>query len=168
MTIIEKYYAMNKALNVALKAKEIVAPVYKYGTVPEGQSYPYFQSSYRVQRRQPFGKLSTGVLTDFEYILNFFTASVNDETNDEELFTPYETARELITSPDSFIWYGIANILSHNETPNFNFKGGLEVLQRGLVFDCQTVTSFVSNIGGGKEVTTEKVVTTIKTSLHEE
>jgi hypothetical protein len=107
----------------------------------------------------------SGVLTDFEYILNFFTAKSSDEANDAKLFEPYEIARELITSPESFIWKDIANVLSHDETPEFNFKGGLEVLQRGLVFSCQTVTTFVSTIHGGEEITVDEVVDTIKNSL---
>ena len=167
MTIIEVYYAMNSAINVALKQLNVVAPVYKYGTVPNGTSYPYFQSSYRVQNRQPYASKTSGVLVDFEYVLNFFTAAGSDEENDAVLFEPYEIARELITSPDSFIWDGIANILDHNETPQFNFKGGLEVLQRGLIFDCQTVTSFVSSIHGGEVVTVDHVTETIKSSLNE-
>jgi hypothetical protein len=168
MTIDEKYYAMNKALNVALKAAAVNARVHKYGKVPKDTAYPYFQSSYRVTYRQPFGKETTGVLTDFEYILNFFTAAENDEANDADLFIPYEAARELITSPDIFIWSGIANVLRHTETPQFNFKGGLEVLQRGLVFECQAVTTFVLALHGGTGVSIENVVETIKNSLSEE
>ena len=167
MTIIEKYYAMNTALNKALAAQSVAARVYKYGTVPKGASYPYFQSAYRVTYRQPFASSISGVLTDFEYILNFFTAAASDELNDAKLFEPYEIARELITSPESFIWNGIATILSHDETPEFNFKGGLEVLQRGLVFACQTVTTFVSSIHGGEEITVDNVIDTIEHSLHE-
>jgi hypothetical protein len=169
MTIIEKYYAMNKALNQALAATGSgpAVRVYKYGTVPKGATYPYFQSSYRVTYRQPFASSVSGVLTDFEYTLNFFTAAPNDEANDAKLFEPYEMARELITSPESAIWNSIATIFSHDETPEFNFKGGLEVLMRGLVFACQTVTSFVSTIHGGEEITVDNVVDTIKESLHE-
>ena len=165
MTINEKYYAMNEALNKALQAQSLTARVYKYGAVPKGASYPYFQSVYRVTKRQPFASSISGVLTDFEYILNFFTAKSSDEANDATLFEPYEIARELITSPESFIWQDIANVLCHDETPEFNFKGGLEVLQRGLVFSCQTATTFVSTIHGGEEITVDEVVDTIKNSL---
>ena len=168
MTINEKYYAMNAALNKALQAQGLTARVYKYGTVPKGAAYPYFQSIYRVTRRQPYGSSVSGVLTDFEYSLNFFTAAANDEGNDAALFEPYEIARELITSPESFIWKNIANILGHEETPEFHFKGGLEVLQRGLVIACQTVTTFVSTIHGGEEVTVDEVADTIEKSLHYE
>lgn len=171
MTITEKYYAMNSALNKALIENEINARVYKYGIVGalngHNKTYPYFQSSYRVKSRQPYASSKTGVLVDFEYSLNFFTAANADETNDAALFNPYEVARELITSPESFIWNGIANILSHAETPEFDFKGGLEVLQRGLVFDCQTVTTFVSQIHGGTEISIDNVVETINDSLNE-
>ena len=170
MTIIEKYYAMNKALNQALAAggSGPAVRVYKYGAVPKGATYPYFQSTYRVTRRQPYASSVSGVLVDFEYTLNFFTAAPNDEANDAALFEPYEIARELITSPESFIWDGIATVLSHDETPEFNFKGGLEVLQRGLVFACQTVTTFVSSLHGGEEVVVDEVIETIKESLEYE
>ena len=167
MTIAEKYYAMNAALNTAVKARNVVCPVYKYGSVPESIKYPYIQTTYRVIKRQPFGSSVSGVITDFEFVLNFFTAAANERTNDAALFNPYETARELITSPESFIWKDIANIIDHNETPEFTFKGGVEVLQRGLVFNCQTVTTFASTIHGGKEIPTDEVITAIEESLNE-
>ena len=167
MTINEKYYAMNAALNKALVAQSQTVRVYKYGTVPKDAAYPYFQSFFRVVKRQPYASSTSGVLVDFEYSLNFFTAKSSDEANDATLFEPYEIARELITSPESFIWDGIANILSHDETPEFNVKGGLEVLQRGLVFACQTVTTFVSTLHGGEEITVDEIVDTIKNALHE-
>lgn len=167
MTIAEKYYAMNAALNAGLKALGVVCPVYKYGSVPETVKYPYIQTLYRVTKRQPFGSSVSGVIVDFEYSLNFFTAAANERTNDAALFNPYEMARELITSPESFIWKSIANIISHSETPEFNFRGGVEVLQRGLVFDCQTVTTFASAIHGGVEIPTEEVITAIQESLSE-
>ena len=143
MTINETYYAMNKALNLALKALEISCPVYKYGTVAQPVKYPYIQTIYRVIKRQPNGSARSGTLIDFEYSLNFFTAAGNERENDADLFVPYETARELIVSPDYLIWSGIANVLNHDETPEFNFKGGLEVLQKGLIFKCQAAVSHV-------------------------
>lgn len=166
MTINDTYYAMNTALNQALRAQDQTAQVYKYGTVPVPEKYPYFQSSYRVKSRQPYASSVSGVLIDFEYTLNFFTAAVSDEANDADLFIPYEIARELITSPESMIWSGIANILNHDETPDFKFKGGLEVLQRGLVFDCQAVTEFASTIHGGEEVPIDDVIETIQDALN--
>lgn len=159
MTLYEKYYAMNAALNAALIAQNITCPIFKYGTVvkkgsgyPEvdGQpvKYPYIQTTYRVTKRQPNGSNASGTLTDFEYTLNFFTTAANERTNDAALFIPYETARELIVSPDFLIWRGIANVLNHDETPEFNFHGGLEVLQKGLIFKCQSVVSHVIDFTG--------------------
>lgn len=165
MNISEKYYAMNTALNQGLQAQGQTARVYKYGTVPNLSKYPYFQSSYRVTRRQPFASSESGVLTSFEYTLNFFTAAENDEDNDSALLNPYEIARELITSPESFIWRNIVNVLSHIETPEFIFKGGLERIQRGLVFDCETVTTFVSTLHGSTEVPVDEVIETIEDIL---
>ena len=157
MTLYEKYYAMNAALNVALIAQNIKCPVFKYGVVapvapmagsgsePSGGSikYPYIQTTYRTIKRQPYGSDLSGTLTDFEYILNFFTAAGHERQNDSALFIPYETARELITNPALMIFSGIASVLEHDETPEFNFKGGLEIIQKGLVFKCQTVVTHV-------------------------
>jgi hypothetical protein len=154
MTIYEKYYAMNAALNTALIAQCVTCPVFKYGSVVkkgngypdvDGQpvSYPYIQTTFRVTKRQPNGSKTSGTLIDFEYTLNFFTAAAHERMNDSELFEPYEMARELIVNPDFLIWRGIANVLNHDETPEFNFRGGLEVLQKGLIFRCQSVVSHV-------------------------
>jgi len=143
MTINEKYYAMNAALNAALVNQGVICPVYKYGSVAQPVTYPYIQTICRVTKRQPNGSALSGTLTDFEFILNFFTAAKHERENDAALFVPYEAARELIVSPDYLIWAGIANVLNHNETPEFNFHGGLGVLQKGLLFMCQTVVSHV-------------------------
>ena len=143
MTLYEKYYAMNKALNDALYSANVICPVFKYGTVVKDTPYPYIQTTYRVQKRQPNGSNESGTLIDFEYTLNFFTAAKHERMNDAALFVPYETARELIVSPDFNIWSGITNVLNHDETPEFNFKGGLEILQKGLIFKCQSVVSHV-------------------------
>ena len=154
MTIYEKYYAMNAALNTALIAQGVTCPVFKYGSVVkkgngypdvDGQpvSYPYIQTTFRVTKRQPNGSSTSGTLIDFEYTLNFFTAAAHERMNDATLFEPYEMARELIVNPDFLIWRGIANVLNHDETPEFNFRGGLEVLQKGLIFKCQCVVSHV-------------------------
>jgi hypothetical protein len=143
MTLNEKYYAMNKALNTALIAQTIICPVYKYGTVAQPVTYPYIQTFYRVTKRQPNGSVRSGTLIDFEYYMNFFTAAKHERSNDASLFIPYETARELIVSPDYLIWSRIANVLNHDETPEFNFKGGLEILMKGLIFKCQSVVSHV-------------------------
>jgi hypothetical protein len=168
MNINQKYYAMNSALNAALIARDIVCPVYKYGVVAQPVSYPYMQTTYRVTKRQPYASSVSGVLIDFEYVLNFFTAAGHEKANDTNLFIPYETARELITSPESMIWSGIANILNHDETPEFNFKGGLEVIQRGLVFNCQAVAEFISTIHGGVEIPVDDIIETIQEILEDE
>lgn len=148
MTFNQKYYAMNTALNRAMTGKGLACPVYKYGVVGQPAKYPYMQSTYRITKRQPNGSAGSGTLIDFEYILNFFTAAKNERENDVKLFIPYEAARELIVSPYLMVWAGIANVLNHDETPEFNFKGGLEIIQKGLIFKCQTVISHIISITG--------------------
>jgi len=144
MTIYEKYYAMNAAINTYMKGKGISSPVYKYGIVPKNQPYPYFQTTIRVTYRQPHGTSQSGTLTNFEYTLNYFTAAKNENENDAALFIPYEVVREAIVSPNAPIWEGIANVYEHSETPEFSFKGGLEVLQKGLLFSCQAVVTHIT------------------------
>lgn len=176
MTIYEKYYAMNSALNTALIAQGVICPIFKYGTVvkkgtgyPEvdGQpiSYPYIQTTFRVTKRQPNGSNASGTLINFEYILNFFTAAIHERMNDASLFVAYETARELIVSPDFLIWAGIANVLNHDETPEFNFHGGSEVLQKGLIFICQSVVSHVIDFTG-KIVPVDEAMEVVEDSIN--
>jgi hypothetical protein len=176
MTIYEKYYAMNAALNTALIAQGVTCPVFKYGSVVkkgngypdvDGQpvSYPYIQTTFRVTKRQPNGSSTSGTLIDFEYTLNFFTAAAHERMNDAVLFEPYEMARELIVNPDFLIWRGIANVLNHDETPEFNFRGGLEVLQKGLIFKCQSVVSHVIDYTP-EEVDIDDAMETIENSIN--
>jgi hypothetical protein len=143
MTIYEKYYAMNKAINTFLVAKGYSCRVFKYGTAPGDGVYPYIQTTYRVTQRQPHGTSQSGTLTNFEYSLNFFTAPKSDRENDAVLFVPFEAVREAVISPREPLWAGIANVYDQKETPEFTFKGGLEVLQKGLIFACQTVVSHI-------------------------
>jgi hypothetical protein len=165
MTIYQKYYAMNAALNTALTGQSIVCPVYKYGTVAQPAKYPYMQSTIRVTKRQPNGSTGSGTLTDFEYYLNFFTAATHEKLNDANLFRPYEIARELIVSPDTLLWKGIANVLNHDETPEFNFRGGLEIIQKGLIFSCQAVVSHVVS-DTGTYVPVEEAMEVVEDSIN--
>ena len=143
MTIYEKYYAMNAAINLFLINRGYTAKAYKYGTVPEGTHYPYFQTTTRIMNRQPHGSSDSGTITDFEYSMNYFTAAKNERENDAALFIPYEAVREAIVSPKMPLFDGICSVYKHDETPEFSFKGGLEVIQKGLVFTCQTVVTHI-------------------------
>jgi len=167
MTLAQTYYAMNAAVNLFLKAQgQGNVRVYKYGAVvEEKKTYPYFQSTYRFKSAlQPFGNTESGTLTDFEYILNFFTAATSERDNDAELFNVLEMVKEGITNLQYFIWRDIANIMSWDRTPEFSYKSGVEVLQSGLVFQMQKITSHVladiavdSTIDNSVEVATKKL-----------
>jgi hypothetical protein len=166
MTLIETYYAMNTAINKFFQGQNMPkVRVHKYGTVVEEKKvYPYFQSAYRFKRGQPFGTTESGTLTDFEYILNFFTAAPIERENDAALYKEFDMVREAITNPYYFIWRDIANIMAWEPVPEFAFKSGVEVLQLGLKFDMQKVTSHVlannavdSTIDNSVEVATKKL-----------
>lgn len=146
MTIAEKYYAMNEAINLFLKGESSTARVYKYGTVMDKKPYPYFQSDYKVIDSQPFSTDESGRYTDFHYYLNFFTASKNERDNDAALFNVLEKAREAIGNPNKLILRNIASVLRIEQTPEFAFRGGLEVLQKGLILACRAVCSHVLSV----------------------
>ena len=158
MTIAEKYYAMNAAINAFLIAAGETARVFKYGTVAaDNRVYPYFQSSYKVYDAQPFGTDESGTYTDFYFYLNFFTAAKNERDNDAALFTVFEKVREAIGNPNKLILQPIASVTRVEQTPEFNFRGGVEVLQRGLILTCRAVCSHVV-ADGVAEATIENAV----------
>lgn len=146
MTIAQKFYAMNTAINEFLAGlvPAQTAQVYKYGTVADGKKpYPYFQSDYKVTDSQPFSTDESGRYTDFTFFLNFFTAAANERSNDAALFNVFEQVREAIGNPNKLILQPIASVTKIEQTPEFNFKGGLAVLQRGLILTCRAVCSHV-------------------------
>ena len=158
MTIAEKYYAMNAAINTFLAAAGETARVFKYGTVKDSaRPYPYFQSDYKVYDAQPFGTDESGTYTDFYFYLNFFTAASNERKNDAALFNVFEKVREAIGNPNKLILQPIASVTKVEQTPEFNFRGGLEVLQRGLILTCRAVCSHVV-ADGVAEATIENAV----------
>lgn len=157
MTIAQKYYAMNAAIQAFLVSEDETAKIYKYGRVVQGVRYPYFQSTYRVRDAQPFPSKQSGTYTDFDYFLNYFVAAKNEDSNDALLFTTFEKVKEAIGNPYYLILQPVASVLKIAHAPEFTFKGGLEVLQRGLILTCRTVCGNVlSEIA--KQTTIENVV----------
>lgn len=141
MTLMQKYYAMNSAINTFLENINEVARVYKYGVVVEGK-YPYFQAAYpRVTYTQPYASTTSGTLTEFEYRLNFFTAAKNEKSNDSDLFDVFEKVKEGICDPGYFIFRDIVNVLKVDRIPTLTYKSGMFVIQTGLVLSCSTVCS---------------------------
>lgn len=164
MTIAEKFYAMNAAIKSFLVSQESDAGIYKYGRVVQNVRYPYFQSDYRVRDAQPFPSKQSGTYADFDYFLNYFVAAKNEDSNDALLFTTFEKVKEAIGNPYYLILQPIASVLKITHTPEFRFKGGLEVLQRGLILTCRTVCGNVlSEVA--KQTTIENVVEVVEGSL---
>jgi len=164
MTIAEKYYAMNGAIKAFLRSQNITAGIYKYGRVVQGVAYPYFQSDYRVKDAQPFPSKQSGTYTEFDYFLNYFVAAKNEDKNDAALFTTFEMVKEAIGNPYWIILQPIASVLKISHAPEFSFKGGVEVLQRGLILSCRTVCGSVLS-ETAKQTTIENVVEVVEASL---
>ena len=100
----------------------------------------------------------------FDYFLNYFVAAKNEDSNDAALFTTFEKVKEAIGNPYYVILQPIASVLKITHTPEFRFKGGLEVLQRGLILTCRTVCGNVlSEVA--KQTTIENVVEVVEGSL---
>lgn len=165
MTIAEKYYALNSAINIFLAGQGETARVFKYGRVTEGKKYPYFQSDYKVIDAQPFSTNESGRYTDFYYYLNYFVAAKNEMSNDAALFNTLEKVREAVGNPNKIILQNVASVLRIELTPEFAFKGGLEVLQRGLIFTCRAVCTHVLS-DNVSEATIDNVVEVVDGALN--
>lgn len=166
MTIAEKFYAMNKAIIDFLDGQNIDAAVYKYGRVVENVKYPYFQSDYKIKNgTQPFSSKQSGRYTEFDYFLNYFVAAKNENSNDAALFTTLEKVKEAIGNPYYLILQPVVSVLKIDDAPEFTFKGGREVLQRGLILSCRTVCGNVlSEVA--KQTTIENVVEVAEGALN--
>lgn len=164
MTIAQKYYAMNAAILSFLAAQGDTTEIYKYGRRPATVRYPYFQSTYKVTNAQPFPSKQSGTYTEFDYFLNYFVAAKDEDQNDALLFTTFEKVKEAIGNPYYIILQPIASVLKITHTPEFTYKGGAEVLQRGLILTCRTVCGNVlSEVA--KQTTLENVVEVVEASL---
>lgn len=106
LTLLQRYYAINRALNAYLVAQGVNCPIIKHGIDPatlkatskaQTTVYPYMQSFLLNPKPTAWTSQTSGILTTFEYQLSFFTAPQDEFANDATLFTPFEVAKNALS-----------------------------------------------------------------------
>lgn len=151
-TIKGVYYALNTAIIAYLESNYIDCPLYKYGIDPatlsdnhnsEGIKYPYLQTFYMNVKQNSRTTKESGILTDFDYQISFFT-SINDETaNDETAFIPFEFVKNILSDVDLNLFGDIASVLSMQEATDFKMKSAMPVPSIVLICKMRTVCAYV-------------------------
>ena len=161
MTLMQKYYAINSALNSYLISHGISCPVIKYGVDPATlvdetgpspfSAYPYIQTYISNVTQQPWTSKEAGLFTTFDFQLSFFTAPDDEFINDADFFIPFEAAklaftdinaRALQITDESGNSVMIADILSLRHHYEFDLVSGSPVPAAFLIAKMRTVCSY--------------------------
>jgi hypothetical protein len=161
LTLMERYYAINQAINAYLISKNIFCPVIKYGIDPatlkqtwKGQVYdnfPYFQTFISNVRPLAWTSYYSGTLTDFDYQINFFTSPTDETVNDSVFFKPFEAIKNglsninlnlLQTTDEDENITTIADLQSMMYHYEFNMKSGSPVPSAFLICKMRAVCGY--------------------------
>lgn len=154
MTLNEKYYEINRRLNSYLLARGIKAPVYKYGVdiatlktsaFDPSIKYPYFQSAIvgDVKQNSRTSRAS-GVMTYFDYQLNFFAGPRDEFQNDAAFFYPFEVAKNIFTDTTLQLFADLMSVVSTTGPYNWDIKSGQVMPSASIVYHIQTVCSYAA------------------------
>lgn len=130
----DRYYGINGALGAYLQAQSIACPIIKYGVDPAtlkdaskdqaGTSvFPFLRSHISNVRQQAWTSKESGILTEFDFQLSFFTAPPDPALNDTAYWLPFEVAnigltdisRQVLTRTDGTTWADILDLKYHYE-----------------------------------------------------
>lgn len=161
LTLMERYYAINQAINAYLISKNIFCPVIKYGIDPgtlkakwNGQQYdtfPYLQTYISNVRPLAWTSYPSGTLTDFDFQISFFTSPADETINDSVFFKPFEAVKNGLaninlnllqtTDQDGNITTiaDIKSLLFHYE---FNMKSGSPVPSAFVIYKMRAVCGY--------------------------
>lgn len=152
MTLNQRYYAVNTAINTYLQSKGIDARVIKYGIDPAtlaNQSlstaktkYPYFQSYITNVQEQPWTTETTGIFTDFDYQLSYFAGPQSEKINDTKYFYPFEVVKNVLGDINLNILDGIADIRSKEGPYKFEVKSGQPVASAIMIYKMRAQCSY--------------------------
>lgn len=120
LTLMERYYAINQALNSYLISKDIFCPVIKYGIDPatlkaewKGQAYdrfPYIQTFISNVKAQQWTSYAGGTLTEWDFQVSFFSSPTGQEfANDAVFFRPFEAVKNGLSNINLNLLQTISN-----------------------------------------------------------
>lgn len=162
MTLIQKFYAINTALNLFLRGQGVRCQVIKYGVDPAttkvtsndqtSSRYPYMQTWIPdPPRPNAWTSRESGIYTRFKFQLNFYTAPEFEFENDALLYTPFNLARIafsdvamrvlMMTDPEGNT-FSIADVLKVHEPISFKMTSGSPVIQSVLLVEMATVCAY--------------------------
>lgn len=179
MTLEEKYYAINAALNAWFETQEVRCPVVKFGVDPAtlkasvrdqtNSRYPYFQSFLMNPQPQAWTSSAAGVYTRFEYQLSFYTSPDNEFTNDAALWLPFNLARialsdvslgVLSVDSNAAVAVTIADLLRVREERSFSMVSGAPVPRGVLIAEMAAVCSYpISTPDPGRSTDLDSAIT---------
>ena len=161
-TILETYYAINSALQNYLSSTYYDCPILKYGVDPaqlgdaknsQGVSYPYFQTYITNIKQNSRTTTASGILTNFDYQISFFTAPNTSLVNDSLLFYPYEVLKNILSDTQTNLLGDIASLLQRQEVLEFNVVSGQMVPSAVLICKMRAVCAYVAIVPGVSEST---------------
>lgn len=167
LTLMERYYGINKNLNKFLVANSVVCPVYKYGidiaTLKSNAKqaekiYPYAMTSVNNITTNAWTSEESGVYTRFDYQVNFFTSPKTEFTKDADLYDAFEFIKLALTDITKAVLQTfdlienkitmLADILSLSELPGFTVTSGAIVPSMILIVKMAAVCGYPQVIGG--------------------
>lgn len=163
-TLLERYYGINRALNEYLVSRSITCPILKYGidaaalkTATKSQivKYPYMQSYLMNPRPAAWTSEESGIMTEFEYQLNFYTAPTDEFSNDAGLYTPFEVAKNALSDVNARVlaipgyaggettW---ADLLDIKHSYDFAMKSGNPVPAAFMIARFRAVCAYAKDV----------------------
>lgn len=106
LTLKQRYYGINAALNSYLVSKGQQCKVLKYGidratlknsTSNQTDKYPYLQTYVNNAKPVSWTNYENGVLTDFDFQISFFTSPATEFEKDDKLFEPFYIATNALS-----------------------------------------------------------------------
>ncbi len=151
-TIHQVYYAINAAIISYLAENNIKASFYKTGIDPatlktdranlQTIRYPYIQSTITNLDPQSWTSKESGIFTDFDYQLSFFTAPQSELENDSKYFYAFEVAKDALSDVNLNLIGDIASIMSTNGPIDFQTKSGQSVPSAVMIYRMRSICAY--------------------------
>lgn len=161
MTLQEKYYALNGAISDFMLSQSIDCPLVKFGvdigTVRSSlknqqvDRYPYFQTSLLNPKPQYATAKESGIYTEFEYQVSFFTSPHSEKDDDTALWRPWQVLEVIFSdinlgvfrsNPSQVNTPMIANLLRYRTIPTSEMVSGAFVPKSVLLAEFAAVCTY--------------------------
>lgn len=172
LTLDERYFAINEAINKFLSANSIDCPIFKYGIDPgtlktniakNEKVYPYAMTSINNVETVSWTSEENGIYTRFEYQVNFFTSPKTEFTNDADLYKPFEWIKLALTDVNKSVLQVfdnvepkitmLADLLSVRVIPGFKIVSGAILPSKILIAKMAAVCGYPDPVGSVGEAT---------------